>query len=181
MQFDKPGCFGNAITYSVRSSTCTACEAASECAPQARQRIEELKTLISVEAILKMSHKPTQTPAGVPIRFDADLPPTAQKLIAMMPLHAQRTAAQALRLKVNFRKSLLEGVNPIPSQKPLALSVLFDLLLLGAVDHQRYMLDLKERLGHSPAVAADQAAIGYAVATGLGVARLVDGKLEIRK
>jgi hypothetical protein len=179
MQFDKPGCFGNAITYSVKSIVCQACEYSSECRTAARQRIEELRPLISVDAILKMSHKGSEKLAEQP-RFDADLPETAQKLISMIPENAQRVAASLLRTKVNFRKMLIEGVNPIRDQKPLAVSVLFDLLLKGPVDRYTYMLELKDKLGHSPSVAASQASIGVSVVTGLGIARIADEKLIIR-
>ncbi|ATW57996.1 hypothetical protein CNR34_00063 [Pseudomonas phage nickie] len=180
MQFDKPGCFGNAITYSVKSKSCQECEESHSCALAARQRIEELRSLISVEAILKMSHKSPEKPVEK-TRFDADLPETAQKLIAMLPDNAQRTAAQLLRLKVNFRKHLIEGINPIKNQKPLAVAVLFDLLLKGPVERITYLLELKNVLGHSPAVAASQAAIGVAVVVGLGIAKREGENLIIRR
>ena len=179
MQFDKPGCFGNAITYSDKSKTCQECEDNLSCSLAARQRIEELKPLISVEAILKMSHKSPEKPV-VQTRFDADLPETAQKLISRLPENAQRTAAQMVRTKVNFRKHLLEGINPIKNSKPLAVSVLFDLLLKGPVERITYLLELKSRLGHSPAVAASQASIGVAVVIGLGIAKKDGENLIIR-
>lgn len=180
MQFDKPGCFGSAITYSVKSKTCQECEEHHSCALAARQRIEELKPLISVEAILKMSHKSPEKPV-VQTRFDADLPETAQKLISRLPENAQRTAAQLVRTKINFRKHLIEGINPIKNQKPLAVAVLFDLLLKGPVDRITYLLELKTVLGHSPAVAASYAAIGVAVVTGLGIAKRDGEHLIIRR
>lgn len=179
MQFDKPGCFGNAITYSVKSKTCQECEENHQCALAARQRIEELKPLISVDAILKMSHKAPEKPVEQ-VRFDADLPETARKLISMLPENAQRTAAQLVRSKINFRKQLQAGINPIKDQKPLAVSVLFDLLLTGPVERDVYLLELKIRLGHSPAVAVSQAAIGVAVVIGLGIAKRDGEKLIIR-
>ncbi|QOC57915.1 hypothetical protein phiK7B1_060 [Pseudomonas phage phiK7B1] len=179
MQFDKPGCFGNAITYSDKSKTCQECDTRNECAPAARQRIEELRTLISVEAILKMSHKSPEKPVEV-TRFDADLPETAQKLISRLPENAQRTAAQMVRTKVNFRKHLLEGINPIKDSKPLAVSVLFDMLLKGPVERITYLLELKSRLGHSPAVAASQASIAVSVVIGLGIAKKDGENLIIR-
>lgn len=179
MQFDKPGCYGNAVTFSDRSTTCRECEEVDSCSVAARQRIEELRSLISVEAILKMSHKGPEKPVEV-VRFDADLPETARKLIAMMPESAQRTAAQMLKTKINFRKQLQSGINPIHNQNPISVSVLFDLLLKGPVDRQTYMLELKAKLGHSPSVAASQASLGVAIATGLGIARIEGEKLIIR-
>lgn len=179
MQYDKPGCFGNAITYSTKSKTCLECEYTDSCAPAARQRIEELRSLISVEAILKMSHKAPETPVAK-TRFDIDLPETAQKLISRLPDNAQRTAAQLVRSKINYRKHLLEGINPIRDEKPLAVSVLFDLLLKGPVERITYLLELKNRLGHSPAVAASQASIGVAVVIGLGIAKKDGENLIIR-
>lgn len=180
MQYDKPGCFGHATNYSEKSKTCLECDDRNECALIARQRLTELSSLISVDSILKMSHKSTFDPTKPQLRFDSDLPATAQKLIAMLPQNAQRTAAQLLRMKVNFRKLLLGNVNPIKDQKPLAVSVLFDLLLQGPVDRFTYMLVLKDKLGHSPATAASQASIGYAIAVGLGIAKLEGEKLIIR-
>lgn len=180
MQYDKPGCFGHATTYSEKSKTCLECDDRTECAVLARQRIAELSTIISVDAILKMSHKSTFDPTKPQLRFDSDLPATAQKLIAMIPHNAQRTAAGLIRTKINFRKALLGNVNPIKDQKPLAVSVLFDLLLQGPVDRFTYMLTLKEKLGHSPATAASQASIGFAVVTGLGIAKIDNEKLIIR-
>lgn len=178
MQFDKPGCFGNAITYSDMSSTCTGCEERSECRLAALQRLEELKPLISVDSILKMSHRPSQKLADTLV-FE-DLPETARKLIAMIPDNAKQTAAKLLRTKINFRKQLIEGVNPIKNQSPLALSVLFDLLIKGPVTRTAYMMELKTILGHSPSIAASQASIGVAVAIGLGIAKSDGEKMTIR-
>lgn len=77
MNHDKPGCFGNAITYSNRSKTCMECEENQSCCLAALQRIEELRTLISVEPILKMSHSKPQT-------LSARLPDAAARIIATM-------------------------------------------------------------------------------------------------
>lgn len=181
MNYDKPGCFGSAITYNPTTRSCKDCEDAPQCRVSARQRIEEVRSLVSVEAVLKMSHKGPQRLTAEPERFDLDLPAAAQKLIAMIPHNAQRTAAALVRTKINLRKVLMEGFNPIPHQKPLAISVLFDLLLLGVVDRNTYMLTLKDKLGHSPATAASQASIGFAVVTGLGIAQFEGEKLIIRR
>ncbi len=181
MQFDKPGCFGNAITYSCASKACSACDSSSQCRLAARQRIEELRPIIIVEAILKIAHREPQT-ASNPVSLTAsDLPSTAQKILAMIPANAQKVAESLIRTKVNFRKSLIEGVNPIRNQRPLAVSVLFDLLIEGPVDRGRYMMMLKERLGHSPTTAASQASIGAAVVLGLGIAKVDNGKMVIRR
>lgn len=180
MHFDKPGCFGHAITYSHKSPACIDCDSSQACALAARQRIEELRPLISVDAIIKMSHKSPQEPTAPQERFDSDLPSAAQALIARIPFSAQRTAAALVRTKINYRLRLLAGDNPIYQQKPFAISVLFDLLLKGPVDRFTYMLALKEKLGHTPATAASQASISFVVTTGLGIAKIVDEKLIIR-
>lgn len=183
MDYSKPGCFGHAITFSLLSPTCRECEDMDECGKSARSRLDELSSVINVDAILRMSHKEkSRKTATAPVepRFDADLSETAQRVIATLPDNAQRTAAALIRTKVNFRKVLLTGVNPIHHQKPLAVSVLFDLLLTGPVNRDMYLLTLKEVLGHSPAVAASQAAIGFTIATGLGIAELKGDLLTIR-
>lgn len=154
-----------------------------ECGKTARARLDELSSVINVDAILRMSHKikPLKAaPAQTEPRFDADLSEAARKVIARLPESAQRTAAALLRTKVNLRKVLLTGMNPIHHQRPLSVSVLFDLLLLGPVTRDSYLLTLKEKLGHSPAIAASQAALGYTIVTGLGIAELKDGLLTLR-
>ncbi|MEG0063021.1 MAG: hypothetical protein RR740_00310 [Pseudomonas sp.] len=180
MNYDKPGCFGSAITYNPTTRSCKECPDAPLCCVSARQRIEQVRSLVSVEAVLKVAHKAPQKPVEAE-RFDLDLPAAAQKLIAMIPHNAQRTAAALVRTKINLRKALTEGSNPIRHQKPLAVSVLFDLLLLGEVDRSTYMLELKDKLGHSPATAASQASIGFAVVTGLGIALFEGDKLMLRR
>jgi len=179
MSYDKPGCFGNAITYSNRSLVCGECEESQSCALAARQRIEELRSMISVEPILRMSHKQPQKLEKHPEVYE-DLPAAAQKIIATLPIEAQNLAAQLVRMKVNFRKQLLSGVNPIRHQKPLAVSVLFDLLLSGQVDRLTYLNSLKERLGYTDTVSATQASISIKALTGLGIVKVEDEKLVIR-
>lgn len=55
--YDKPGCFGSAITFSVKSGTCKACDFRETCEVQARERLEELKPMVSTDAIEKLSFK----------------------------------------------------------------------------------------------------------------------------
>lgn len=156
------------------------CEESVQCSAEARRRIEELRSLISVDAILKMSHKqPQKLSEGEELTF-ADLPSAAQKIVAMIPDNAKRTAVALLRMRVNFRKALIEGTNPIKNQKPLSVSVLFDLLLTGSVSRAEYMMTLREKLGHAPTTAASQASVAFAIVTGLGIAKIEGEKLIIR-
>lgn len=175
--YDKPGCFGHAVTYNATSSHCQNCWAADDCSKAARARLEELKPILNVDAVIRMSHK--KAPAEQ--RFDADLSPTMQKVIASLPEEAQRTAARLLRMKLNFRKILLEGVNPIENQKPVAVSVLFGMLLKGPVERDSYLSFLRDAVGHSPSIALSEAAIGISIVTGLGIAVYQGDKLILKK
>lgn len=180
--YDKPGCFGHAITFNTSSKACLECDEFGECQKVAVERIKSIESMVNTDAIVKLAHKkPKKSLATPELRQEfADLPATAQKLIAMIPDNAKRIAAALVRSKINFRKELLGGNNPIRGKSPVAISVLFDLLLQGPVDRNTYMLSLKERLGHSPATAASQATIGVAVTTGLGITKLDGDKLIIR-
>lgn len=184
MRYDKPGCFGHAVTFTLTSATCRECDVMEECAVAARARLDDLSAIINVDAILKMNHKNKplkKAPAQVEVRFDADLSEAARKIIARLPENAQRTAAALIRTKINFRKALLEGINPLKDQRPIALALLYDLLLEGPVHRDKYLLSLKEALGHSPVQAAAQASIAFSIATGLGIATLEGELLTIRK
>lgn len=184
MRYDKPGCFGHAVTFSTQSSTCRECSEMESCAVAARARLDELSKTMNVDAALKMNHK-TKTskkaPAQTEVRFDADLSETARKIIARLPENAQRTAAALIRTKINFRTNLLEGINPLKDKKPVALALLFDMLLQGPVHRDPYLLALKEVQGHSPAAAASQASIIFSIVAGLGIAVIEDEALTIRK
>lgn len=184
MAFEYPGCFGHAVTFNLNSKSCQQCHASEECSKSAEQRLMELQSIINVDAMFKMAHnrKPLKAaPAQVEARFDADLSEAAQKIVARLPENAQRTAAALIRTKINFRKALLTGVNPIKNQKPLSVSVLFDLLLSGSASRDDYTLTLHNKLGHSPATSLSQASIGFAIVTGLGIAELQGDRLVIRK
>lgn len=180
MAYERPGCFGHAVTFNKNSPACKDCDEMEPCAKQALLRLEELRSVMNVDAIVRMahSHKAKEVPQ---IRFDSDLPEAARKLIAMLPENAQRVAATLVRTKLNYRKLLLSGMNPIANRSPLSISVLFDMLIQGDVSKDDYLLLLKEKLGHSPSVAIDQASIAYAVVTGLGIAVLENDSLIIRK
>lgn len=91
MNFDKPGCFGSAITYSNRSKTCAECEHNQSCCVAARQRIEELRSLVSVDAILRMSHSRPQT-------LSARLPDAAANFIATMTSRQRKTVGILMTL-----------------------------------------------------------------------------------
>ena len=91
MDYSKPGCFGNAITYSNRSKTCSACDHRQECALAARQRIEELRAMVSVESVLKMSHTPTQ-------KLPRTLPDSAERVVATMTARQQKTVGILMSL-----------------------------------------------------------------------------------
>lgn len=175
--YDKPGCFGHVVTYNANSSQCQECHAEEECSKSAQTRLEDLRSIVNVDAIVRSAHKkPVATK-----RFDSDLSPTMQKVIATLPEGAQRPAARLLRMKLNFRKILLEGINPIENQKPVAVSVLFGMLLKGPVDVQSYLSFLRDAVGHSPSIALSEAAIGIAIVTGLGIAVYQDEKLILKK
>lgn len=103
MQFDKPGCFGNAVTYSGRSKTCTECEVVDQCAPAARLRIEELRSLISVEAIIKMAHSEPQ-------KLTARLPETARASVANMTSQQRSTVGILMTLKDPTPLALVKAV-----------------------------------------------------------------------
>lgn len=153
-----------------------------ECSKSARARLEELQQVMNVDAVLKMAHKERKAaPAQVEVRFDADLSPTMQKVIATLPENAQRTAARLLRMKINFRKALLEGINPIDNQKPVAVSVLFGMLLKGPVSRDDYLNFLRSAVGHSPSIALSEAAIGVSIVTGLGIAVYQGEQLILKK
>lgn len=92
MNYDKPGCFGNAITYSDKSKACTACDANQSCALAARQRIEELRALISVDSIVKMSH-------SAPQKLSSRLPDHAQQAIAKMNSRQRKTVGILMTLQ----------------------------------------------------------------------------------
>lgn len=182
MGYDRPGCFGHAVTFNLKSPQCQECHASEECSVSAKARLDELSQVLNVDAILRMSHKqPKTAPAQEQPRFDADLSETARRIIARLPENAQRTAARLIRTNLNFRKVLLAGRNPIHEQKPVSVSVLFDLLLLGPVTGDQYLNSLRERVGHSPSIAASEASIGISIVTGLGIAVIEDGHLIIRK
>jgi hypothetical protein len=89
--YDKPGCFGNAITYNVKSSVCQECEEASACRVAARQRIEELRPMVSVDSILRMAHTKPQ-------KLSDRLPESAHSLLAKMNSRQRRAVGVLMSL-----------------------------------------------------------------------------------
>lgn len=182
MQPNLPGCFGFAATYNVKSKTCQSCEYANDCEPKARANLEALRQVLEVDSVIRLMHQQRAIKTvETTLAIDSALPEVARKLIERLPSNAQRTAAMLLRANINYRKSLEAGINPIAGRKPVAIAVLFDLLIAGPVSRSAYLQALKEKLSHSPATAASQASIGFAVATGLGIAAMKGDSLEIRR
>lgn len=182
MRPNLPGCYGFAATYNIKSKTCQSCEFAAGCETEARANLESLRQLLDVDSVIKLMHQQqVVTKSSETAAVDDKLPEVARKLIDRLPSNAQRTAAILLRANINYRKSLEAGVNPIAGRKPVAIAVLFDLLIAGPVSRSAYLQALKEKLSHSPATAASQASIGFAVATGLGIAVMNGDSLEVRR
>lgn len=92
MDYSKPGCFGNAITYSNRSVTCANCEHTEPCSLAALQRIEELKALVSVSSLVKMSHTASQKAQRV-------LPESAQLVVDTMTSRQRKTVGILMTLE----------------------------------------------------------------------------------
>lgn len=106
MNYDKPGCFGSAITYNPKTKTCSGCEDAGLCRLQARQRIEEVRGLVSVEAILKVAHSGPQP-------LSSRLPEHAQLIVANMNSQQRKAVGVLMRLSDPtagmFVKSLMKA------------------------------------------------------------------------
>lgn len=103
MNYDKPGCYGNAITYNNKSKTCLACSEAQSCAVAARQRIEELRPLVSVDPIIRMAH-------SAPQKLSARLPESALNIIATMSSRQRKTVGVLMTLDTPTPPVLVEAL-----------------------------------------------------------------------
>lgn len=103
MNYDKPGCYGSAITYSNKSKTCMECDESQSCSLAARQRIEELRPLVSVDPIVRMSH-------SAPQKLSARLPDSALNIIATMTSRQRKTVGILMTLDTPTPPVLVEAL-----------------------------------------------------------------------
>jgi hypothetical protein len=90
--YDKPGCYGNAITYSNKSPACAKCDESQSCALAALQRIEELRAMVSVDSVLKMSHSASQ-------KAQKRLPDSTERIVATMNSRQQKAVGILMTLE----------------------------------------------------------------------------------
>lgn len=169
MRYDKPGCFGFAATYSVKSKVCQGCAFNEDCGKQAKSNLEQLSSHLNVGAVRQMMQVGGRQVAK------SSAPKTSstvlEKILSNMPAHVARAASMMVAAKVNHRASLLNGVNSMKGRKPAAIEVLFDLLLKGSVHRADYQAELKRRLDYTDGTASSQASIGIAAVLGIGIAQ----------
>lgn len=180
--FDKPGCFGFAATYSVKSPTCEACNEKQGCAERARQSLEKLAQVINVDAALKNMHA-VQRVARAERKLNKpkpSLPEAIQKRLEALPRNTARVGEVLFAKGIDYRSALEKGLNPIRNDSPKSISLLFDLLIEGPVTRNQYLMALKNE-GQSAATAASQATIGFTLVTKFGIAVYDGVQLTIRR
>lgn len=169
MTYNRPGCFGFAATYNVKSKVCSQCSFKTDCAERSETSLKAIADQVNIDGVLRLMHerRAAARPVVTPTRA---LPSAAASVLARLPKHAAKLAEILIRSRINLRKVLKQGSNPLPGGKPATIAVLFDLLLEGEVSRTQYVEALITRLGHSDNTASSQASIGFAVVTGLGIA-----------
>lgn len=188
MQFEKPGCFGFAVTYNVRSQVCQTCSYKEACAEAAKESIAQLSQIVGTDSLVKLmqeeavkrkaakrEEKAQQAASNKP-----KLPEAVEALISSLPNHAARTARAMIQVGVNHRKSLLAGVNSMRGQKPATVEVLFDLLIAGPTTRQAFIEALKRAFDYTNGTASSQASIVIAAVQKLGIILEQDGCFVVR-
>lgn len=181
MAYDRPGCFGFAATYNVKSKVCAQCSFKQPCAARAEASLKTIADQVNITGVLQLMHE-KRVAARQVVNVTRSLPVAAVTALSKLPKHAAKIAEILIRSRINLRKILREGSNPLSSGKPATIAVLFDLMLEGEVSRTQYIEALKTRLGHSDNTASSQASIGFAVVTGLGIAHQVrPGTVVLRR
>jgi len=187
MRFDKPGCFGFAATYNVRSQVCQSCSFKDDCAAAAKESVQALSGLIDTDSLVKLMHeeaikkkvaKREQKKAEKASK--PELPQKALDLLSGMPNHSARVAKAMLLVGINHRKSLLAGVNSMRGHKPATVEALFDLLIKGPVSRVALIEALKRGFEYTDGTASSQASIIIAAVQRLGIILERDGCFVVR-
>lgn len=186
MQFEKPGCFGFAVTYNVRSQVCQACSYKEACAEAAKESLNQLSQVIDTDSLKKLMHeeavkrKAAKREERAQQATKPKLPEAVEALISSLPNHAARTARAMIQVGVNHRKSLLAGVNSMRGQKPATVEILFDLLIAGPTTRQAYIEALLRAFNYTNGTASSQASIVIAAVQKLGIILEQDGCFVVR-
>lgn len=185
MQFDKPGCYGFASTYSVRSQVCQVCDHKDSCSLIARENLTKLSEALNVDSLVSLMHEEAVKRKAAKREEKIKLStPTfseaAMALISELPNHSARVAKALLATGSNHRKNLLAGVNSMKGCKPMTMEVLFDLLIKGPVTRVAYIEALKEKFKYTDGTASSQASIGFAAVLKLGIILEKDGCFVVR-
>lgn len=182
MQYEKPGCFGFASTFNIRSKVCQACSHKADCKSKAQIAISSIAERLNVDSVVKLMQEEAVKRAAVEkVEPKSKLNPLVEKLLKNQPVHVARAATMILVDGVNHRASLLKGVNSMKGKKPQSIDILFDLLIQGPVNRATYLNALKERAGYTQSTASSQASIGMSAVVAIGIAKEIeDGYIVIR-
>lgn len=101
--FDKPGCFGSAITYNVKSKTCKDCPDFDGCGLHVSVRVGELRQMVNVDSLVKAQHT-------APKRTAKTLPDNVLRVTATMSKAQQDAVAFMYRLKEPTPVNIVSGL-----------------------------------------------------------------------
>jgi hypothetical protein len=161
--YDKPGCFGFAATFS-NDGVCKTCNAAEACQENASEAVRMMQERQVQAASLFAEHRlfrasRSKETASLAVHLSVPTPKRApkivslteeqQKLVDQAPVKVRPELRKIMERGIPFRAELESGVNPIRNSggRPAYLEFTCDLLLKGRFDRKTLRDALSERFG----------------------------------